>query len=356
MLISSPFNLKAINKEIWCHFWAIEPEQVGLIQFGGVVRGVDYNYQTTPNDMTSPLVHRSVEPVRTLGDAQGHINDVSDMPSRAVIQPVCELGSMLQGCAPDPPAVTGVDSVAHADSNEFVKPQLPACSNVLLVLTSVLLDQNRWPAWMHNEPKVKTKNENKHSPKVLWSDLIKNNKELRKVIPQWFGNPAVTDENDQPGIMNHGQSISDTSVLRLTAEVKEKWKVPTPCKSVIEHPVEVHTLDSVLEQEEQMKTPKYMIKKLKEASLVEWLDSAKALIHEQQAIIDSFNCHNKYESMNLGQSGLSAEQKESMAQVGNSLGRVEISNTHAIRNYTTLSIKPMKQSGSPAAVNAKKTH
>ncbi|KAI6034898.1 hypothetical protein F5J12DRAFT_778525 [Pisolithus orientalis] len=127
----------------------------------------------------------------------------------------------------------------------FVKPHSPTHSHVSLVLTSVLLDQNQWPAWMCNEPEVNTKNENKHSPKALWSDLIENDKELGKAVLQWFGKPVVMDKNDQPGSMKPDQSASMVSTPRLTAEAKEKWRAPTPGESVRELPAEINALDPV---------------------------------------------------------------------------------------------------------------
>ncbi|KIO09149.1 hypothetical protein M404DRAFT_22342 [Pisolithus tinctorius Marx 270] len=286
--MSSPFNPKAINKEIRRCFWAIEPEWVGSIQFGGVTRGVDYDYQTTPDETTSPLAHRSAEPVRTLGGAQGRIDDASDVPSKAVMQLVHELGSTPQGCAPDPPAATGVDSLAHAESDEFVKPRSPARSNVSLVPTSVLLDQNRWPAWMRDEPEANTKNEDNLSPKMVWSELVENDEELRKTVPQWFGNSVVPNDNNQPSSMKRSQPTSDTSAPRLTAEVKGKWRALARSEASEECPVNDNSQHHISEREEQDENMKYLVLKLKEAGLIEQLDSAEALIRKQQTIIESF--------------------------------------------------------------------
>lgn len=137
-----------------------------------------------------------------------------------VEQPVHELGSMPCGCAPDPPVST-------------------ARSTVLIIRTSVLLDQNRWPAWMRDEPEIDPKSEdaNKFSPKLLWSDLVQNEEELRNSVLQWYGMP-------------------NTNVQRREGKV--------------EGPHSEH-----------------MINKLKEAGLVEQLDSAEAVIRQQQAIIES---------------------------------------------------------------------
>ncbi|KAI5997681.1 hypothetical protein F5J12DRAFT_914786 [Pisolithus orientalis] len=295
-----------------------------------------------PNEMTSPLAHRSSGLVRTPGNAQGCIDNASDVPSIAIAQLVHELGSMLQSHAPDPPAMTGVDRIVHAEDDGFMKPCSPACSNVLLVLMSVLLDQNRWPAWMCNESEVITKNEDEPSPKVLWSDLVENDEELRKVILQWFGNPVVMDKNDQPEIMKHGQSVSDASILRFTAEVKGKWKVPAHSETSEEHPVDVNIQHSILEQEEQDENTRNMIMKLKEASLVKQLNSAEALICEQQAIIESFKHCMKHESINLGPSGLSIKQKERVNRTDENIGSTEPNNTNATKYYSTSSMKPVK--------------
>ncbi|KIN93645.1 hypothetical protein M404DRAFT_35912 [Pisolithus tinctorius Marx 270] len=339
--MSSPFNPKAINEEIRRRFWAIEPERVGSIQFGGVTRGVDYDYQTTPDETTSPLAHRSAEPVRTLGSAQGRIDDASDVPSKAVAQPVHELGSTPQGCAPDPPAATGVDSIAHAGSDEFVKPRSPARSNVSLVPTSVLLDQNRWPAWMRDEPEVNTKNEDKLSPKIIWSELVENDEDLRKTVPQ---------------CMKHGQSTSDASVPRLTAEVKGKWKALARSETSEERPVNVNAQRPISEREEQDKNTKYLILKLKEAGLIKQLDSAEALICEQQAIIKSFKRRTKCESTNLGPSGLSVEQKEHVPQTTKNIGLDKPDNADATKYYFTDSTKPAKRSESPEITIDRKAH
>ncbi|KIN98351.1 hypothetical protein M404DRAFT_31507 [Pisolithus tinctorius Marx 270] len=306
--------------------------------------------------MTSPLAHRSVEPVRTLGGAQGHIDNASDVPSKAVVQLVHELGSMLQGCAPDPPVVTGVDSIAHAESDEFVKLWLPTRSNVSLVPTSVLLDQNRWPAWMCNEPKVNTKNEDNLSPKMVWSELVENDEELRRTVLQWFGNSTVLSDNDQPGSMKHGQPTSDTSAPRLTTEVKGKWRALARSEASEECPVNGNSQHHISEQEEQDENMKYLVLKLKEAGLIKQLDSAEALICKQQTIIESFKQCTKHKSMNPGPLGLSVEQKEHVPQMAKNIGTGEPDNKDTTKYNFTDSTKLAKRSESPEIIIDGKAH
>ncbi|KAI6003436.1 hypothetical protein F5J12DRAFT_783509 [Pisolithus orientalis] len=133
--------------------------------------------------------------VGTMGDAQGCIttcnpgSDVNNMPSSAK-EPVHELRSMPDGCAPDPPAATGVEPGKHAAASDgFMKPWSPA------------QNQNHWPAWMHDEPEINTNIENE--PKKMWSDLIQDEEALRTTVPQWFG------KKTQQNFLKHTTSYPD---------------------------------------------------------------------------------------------------------------------------------------------------
>ncbi|KAL4072234.1 hypothetical protein J3A83DRAFT_4188241 [Scleroderma citrinum] len=128
--MSSPFNPNTINKEIRCHFWAIEPDQEGPYQFGGITQGVDYHRDVT-TVLNTTLAHEPSGIIRTPGSGSptGHIdldhtkvgvNDLQD----AVKQPVCKLGNKLQGCTPDPLADAGEGKNVH-DANGFIKPHSP---------------------------------------------------------------------------------------------------------------------------------------------------------------------------------------------------------------------------------------
>lgn len=59
----------------------------------------------------------------------------------------------------------------------------------------------------------------------------------------------------------------------------------------------------------------HMINKLKEAGLVEQLDSAEAVIRQQQAIIESLKRQRKRESVKPEPSGLNAEQKQRLREI-----------------------------------------
>ncbi|KAI5996137.1 hypothetical protein EDD15DRAFT_492589 [Pisolithus albus] len=287
---SSPFNPKAINQEIRRRFWSIEPEQTGPIQFGGIT-GIDHDKEI-PSESVIPA-HEPSGFVRTQGDAQvGRTNlgnsegSTNDALKDAVEQPVHELGSTPCGCAPDPPVGTGVDSNAHAEPDDgFEKPRSPARSNVSVVRTSVLLDHNRWPAWMCDEPRRDPKHDDeiKVTPKLLWSDLVENEEELRDSVPQWYGKASMNVLEKDKTLR---KPVSEKSTPRLTKDAKEKWKAPTPAEIAKEFPIYENGPEIVEPTE-------HMITKLKEAGLVEQLDSAEAVIRQQQAIIESLKRQKK---------------------------------------------------------------
>ena len=83
------------------------------------------------------------------------------------------------------------------------------------------------------------------------------------------------------------QPVSVESKPRLTKDEKEKWRAPTPSATVGARTEIVSIQESPLMSEESENLPRDVMTQLKQAGLVEQLDSAKALIHEQQAIIDS---------------------------------------------------------------------
>ncbi|KAI5980359.1 hypothetical protein EDD15DRAFT_2383678 [Pisolithus albus] len=306
--MSSPFNPKAINEEIQRRFWSFEPEQGGPIRFGGVT-GIDHEVEV-PTESVNPSAHEPSSFVRT-GDSipLGHANlgnpeeGTNDALKDAVEQLVHELGSTPCGCAPDPPVGTGADVGAHAEADKgFEKPRSPARSTVSVVRTSVLLDQNRWPAWMHDEPEIDRKSEDrdKFSPKLLWSDLVQNEEELRNSVPQWYGIPSTgIPEKDKTS----RKSVSEKSMPRLTKDAKEKWKAPGPTETANEVP---NNNDGPETAEPMEQT----IRRLRETGLVEQLDSAEAVIRQQQAIIESLKRQKKRESIRPGPSGLNAKQKQ----------------------------------------------
>ncbi|KAI6106694.1 hypothetical protein EV401DRAFT_505972 [Pisolithus croceorrhizus] len=235
-----------------------------------------------------------------LGNSEGGTNDAL---KDAVEQPVHELGSTPRGCAPDPPVGTGVDSNAHAEPDDgFEKPRSPARSNVSVVRTSVLLDHNRWPAWMCDEPQKdpELEDEIRVTPKLLWSDLVENEEELRNSVPQWYGK-ASTNAFEKDKTLR--KLASEKSTPRLTKDAKEKWKVPAPTETANEVP-------NNNDGPETMEPMEQTIRRLRETGLVEQLDSAEAVIRQQQAIIESLKRQKKRESIRPGTSGLNAEQKQ----------------------------------------------
>ncbi|KIO01443.1 hypothetical protein M404DRAFT_28749, partial [Pisolithus tinctorius Marx 270] len=137
---------------------------------------------------------------------------------------------------------------------------------------------------------------------------------------------------------------------------KGKWKAPICDETPEEHPVNVNIQRSISEREEQDENMKYLVLKLKEAGLIEQLDSAEALIREQQAIIESFKRRTKRESLNPGPSGLSVEQKERVNQTAKNIGLGEPDNVDATKYKFTDSTKPARRSESPEIIIDGKAH
>ena len=134
---------------------------------------------------------------------------------------------------------------------------------------------------------LENKEENKPSPKLLWSDLVEKDDDLRDALPQWYGlSTAEPKEGTQKGKMP-SQPVSVESEPRLTKDEKEKWGPPTPSATIGARTEIVSIQESHLMSEESENLPGDVMTQLKQAGLVERLDSAEALIHEQQAIIDS---------------------------------------------------------------------
>ena len=108
--------------------------------------------------MSPPLAHDPVGIVRTRGSSPTRRTNlgtplvgVNDASRDAVEQPVREPGSTPKGRAPSHPATTGVDNDAlKRDDDGFEKPRSPAQS-FRTTHSSVIFDQNRWPAWMRDE-------------------------------------------------------------------------------------------------------------------------------------------------------------------------------------------------------------
>lgn len=108
---------------------------------------------------------------------------MNDVLRDAVEQPAHELGSTPRGCAPDPPVLTGEDVDAHAGTGEgFEKPRSPARST---------------------EIDPKSEDGNKFSPKLLWSDLVQNEEELRNSVPQWYGIPKTRRKSGRPPLRTY---------------------------------------------------------------------------------------------------------------------------------------------------------
>jgi len=239
------------------------------------------------------------------------VNDVQN----AVEQPVRELGNELQGCTPDPPADAGKGN-AH-DGDGFIKPRSPAPSTVSLVRTSVIFDRNRWPAWMRDasDDPADIKEEVKPTPKLLWSDLVKNDGDLKDALPHWYGTSTTKPAEGMNKGTKPSQPVSVDNEPRLTKNEKEKWRAPTPSATVGARTEIMSVRGSDVASEDKRNVPDDVITQLRQAGLVKQLDSAEALIREQQAIIDSLKRRNRREAWKPGPSGLTTEQKGSVPKV-----------------------------------------
>ena len=323
LLISSPFNPSAINNEIRRRFWAIEPDREGPFQFGGITRGADYQFDV-PTRPNTPLTHEPYGFVRTtgndspigrtdLGNPEVGVNDAQN----AVEQPVRELGNEPQGRTPDPPVDTGKGGNAQ-DGDGFIKPRSPApSSTVSLVRTSVIFDKNRWPAWMRDatDDHLVNKEESKPTPKLLWSDLVERDGDLKDALPHWYSTTTAGPAKGRHDDKKPSQPASIESKPRLTKNEKEKWRAPTPSVTVGVRTEIMSVQGSRVASEDERNVPDDMIRQLRQAGLVEQLDSAEALIREQQVIIDSLKRRNRRETWRPGPSGLTTEQKGSVPKV-----------------------------------------
>jgi len=88
------------------------------------------------------------------------------------------------------------------------------------------------------------------------------------------------------------QPASIESKPRLTKSEKEKWRAPTPSATVGARTEIMSIQGSHAASADERNTPDDVIMQLRQAGLVEQLDSAEALIREQQAIIDSLKRRN----------------------------------------------------------------
>ena len=316
--MSSSFNPSAVNAEIRCRFFSIEPDPEGRWQFGGITRGADWDWTYSPNaPMSPPLAHDPVGIVRTRGSSPIGRTDlgtplvgVNDASKGAVEQPVREPGSTPKGRAPTPPAATGVeDDVPRRDDDGFEKPRSPARGfrSTSSLHSSVIFDQNRWPTWMRDEPGLPVKNEKVPTPKFLWSELVEQDENLKSVPPRWPTAPPTETAKDKSDASKAPSELSPmTSEPRLTAEAKEKWRAPTP-SATPEPPSEYRETEEIFPKSED--SIEILISKLKDAGLIEQLKSAETLIREQQATIDFLKQQTARNSQYPGMSGLSADQK-----------------------------------------------
>ncbi|KAI5983541.1 hypothetical protein EDD15DRAFT_2202029 [Pisolithus albus] len=88
-----------------------------------------------------------------------------------------------------------------------------------------------------------------------------------------------------------------------------------------------------------MEPVEHTIRKLKETGLVEQLDSAKAVIRQQQAIIESLKRQKKRESIRPGPSGLNAEQKQRLGDMVINPDRLETKVSNETQEEPTTNAK-----------------
>ncbi|KAI5985188.1 hypothetical protein EDD15DRAFT_2200792 [Pisolithus albus] len=94
---------------------------------------------------------------------------------------------------------------------------------------------------------------------------------------------------------------------------KEHAKTHQRCEGKVEGPVPTKTANEVPNNNDGPETTEPMeqtIRRLRETGLVEQLDSAEAVIRQQQAIIESLKRQKKRESIRPGTSGLNAKLKQ----------------------------------------------